>query len=151
MVQKYVRDDVYCGLKSCKCHVGPNETHRLVPDSKRTAPNRVMKLPHVLIVDSKVLIKYFDLFQENHFEWVDFLHFKIKLWILGMFWSRCRRGRLWNAQNESCSQSCENSTKTIQRVILYLEMIHLIRQLLAFLCLVWMGVFLYLLIFVLII
>lgn len=68
MVQKYIRDDAFCGLKSCKCSGDFQESHQLVPDSKNALPNRVMKLPHVLIVDSRVLIKYFDLFQENNFE-----------------------------------------------------------------------------------
>jgi len=66
MVQKYVRPSAFCGLKSCKCSDSKQESHKLSPAG--TSSNRVMKLPHVIVVDSRVLIKYFDLFQENHFE-----------------------------------------------------------------------------------
>lgn len=68
MVQKYVRDKAFCGLKSCKCTKEQKETHRLIPEDPTLKPNRVMKLPHVMIVDSRVLTKYFDLFMENSFE-----------------------------------------------------------------------------------
>ncbi|KAI6204864.1 Ribonuclease B and Ribonuclease II R domain containing protein [Aphelenchoides besseyi] len=67
--EKYLRRRAFCGLKTCtKCEDSDYETHRLNPTVESSTFNRVMNLPHCLIVDSKVLIKFIDLFQENVFK-----------------------------------------------------------------------------------
>ncbi|KAI6207230.1 Ribonuclease B and Ribonuclease II R domain containing protein, protein [Aphelenchoides fujianensis] len=64
--EKYLRRSAFCGLRTCsKCEGGEFETHRLNPAA---SPNRVMSLPHAVVVDSKVLVKFIDLFQENVFQ-----------------------------------------------------------------------------------
>lgn len=61
MYEKYVSSESHCGLKQCDCFEGIHQDHRVDP-VKNLVQNKVMKMKHVVIVDSQVLLKFMDVF-----------------------------------------------------------------------------------------
>lgn len=64
MLEKYVRDETHCGLKQCTCFGAEFEDHRIDPLGN-SVQNKVMKLPHVVLVDSTTLLKFIDIFVDG--------------------------------------------------------------------------------------
>ncbi|CAD5233492.1 unnamed protein product [Bursaphelenchus xylophilus] len=67
IVERYVRNDAHCGLMACNCNGGTSETKKIDPVTNQVQ-NKVMNLPHVVIVDSQVLWKFLDIFVEGKIE-----------------------------------------------------------------------------------